>query len=89
MPCLLAILALLFPRVIIVLLYVFSGFFGGVFDSALVGLAGFIFLPVTLLAYTWLHNTQQLNGTFFFVVMGLAVAFDLGLLGGGAKSRQT
>jgi hypothetical protein len=52
MPCLLALFALFVPRVVIVLLWLFSTWFDAVFDTALWPLVGFIFAPTTLLWYT-------------------------------------
>lgn len=52
MPCLLAILALGTPRLVVVLLWLFSSWFSGIFAIALWPVLGFIFLPTTLLWYT-------------------------------------
>ena len=52
MACLLTLLALATPRVVVVLLWLFSSWFNGIFDSRLWPLLGFIFLPTTLLWYT-------------------------------------
>ena len=52
MPLLLAILALLAPRVGIVLLWLFTSWFDGLFAALLWPILGFIFLPTTLLWYT-------------------------------------
>lgn len=88
MPCLLVVLVLLFPRVAIALLYFLTNYFRGVFDTALLPLLGFLFLPVSLLAYTYLTKSGQPVDTFYLVVMIVAVVIDLGLLGGGARSRR-
>lgn len=90
MPCILAVLALLFPRVVILLLYFFTNFFHGLFDTVLIPVLGFIFLPLTLLAYAWLrHSGQPVGSLLFLVVMSLAVVIDLGLLGGGKHWRRS
>ena len=89
MPCLLALLALLFPRIAIVVLYFFTDFFQGVYNSLLLPLLGFIFLPITLLAYTWMVKINQPTDAFFLVVMVVAIVLDLGLLGGSARRRRT
>src|SRR5919109_1505790 len=52
MPLLLAILALLAPRIAIVLLWVLTTWFDGLFTSSMWPILGFIFLPTTLLWYT-------------------------------------
>ena len=88
MPCLLVALILLFPRVALALLYLFTNFFSGVYDTILIPLVGFILLPLTLLAYTYLSKTHHDVDSAFLVIMILAVVVDLGLLGGGYRSRQ-
>jgi hypothetical protein len=88
MPCLIGVLVLLFPRIAILLLYFFSRFFNGVYDTILIPLLGFIFMPLTLLAYTWLTNIRQPMDAMFFVVMFIAVIVDLGLVGGAHRSRR-
>ncbi len=52
MPCLLAIFALITPRLVILLCWFFSTWFKGIFPSLLWPILGFIFLPTTLLWYT-------------------------------------
>jgi hypothetical protein len=88
MPCLLAILILAFPRIAIALLYLFTHFFSGLFDGILIPLLGFLFLPLTLLAYAFMANSHQPHDTVFLVVMFVAVILDLGLIGGGHRLRQ-
>lgn len=82
MPCLLALLILLFPRIAIVLLYFFTSFFQGVYNGLLIPLLGFLFLPLTLIVYTYLHNTHAaMNDTTSLVALFIAVILDLGLVG--------
>lgn len=88
MPCLLAILIVAFPRVAIVLLYLFTNFFTGVYNSVLLPLAGFLLLPVTLIAYTYLQKSGSTDSTASLVILGVAVVLDLGLLGGGSRYRK-
>lgn len=52
MPCLFVLLALMAPRLVIVLLWLFTSWFRGVFDTVLWPILGFVFLPTTLLWYT-------------------------------------
>ena len=88
MPCLLALLIVLFPRIAIVILYLFTSFFTGVYETILLPLLGFIFLPVTLVAYTYLTKNHYPVDAVYLVIMIVAVAFDLGLLGGAHRSRK-
>jgi len=89
MPCLLALLALAFPRVAIVLLWLFTNFFTGVYTNVIIPVLGFLFLPLTLIVYTYIEKShpgpltmQQL--IFIFI----AVILDLGLIGGGTFRRR-
>lgn len=89
MTCLLLIVILLFPRLVLGLLWFFSNYltpaFGGQF---LVLLAGFIFLPLTTLVYAWeIHNRMPTAGVNLLWLL-LAVIIDLGGLGGGARHRR-
>lgn len=52
MPCALVALALFAPRVAVALLWYFTHWFDGLFTSLLWIVAGFIFLPTTLLWYS-------------------------------------
>ena len=88
MPCLLAILVLAFPRIAIVLLYFLTNFFKGVYDTVLIPLLGFIFMPLTLVAYTWLTKSGQPMDAFYLVVMFVAIIIDLGFIGGGDRIRR-
>lgn len=72
MPCLLTLLAFIAPRLVIVLLWLFSGWFR-VFDTLLWPILGFVFLPTTLLWYTAVQHWFGGQWTFWPVV-GLVVA---------------
>jgi len=87
MPCLLAVLIVAFPRIAILLLYFLTSFFNGVYSTVLVPLLGFIFLPVTLLAYTWLTKSGNPVDAFYLIVLLVAVILDLGFLEGGRRTR--
>lgn len=88
MPCLLAILITAFPRIAIILLYLLTNFFHGVYQSVLLPILGFLFLPLTLLVYTYLLRSHTPMGTMQFVIIFVAVILDLGLLG-AARRRSS
>jgi hypothetical protein len=73
MPCLLALLALITPRLVIVLLWLFTNWFSGVFPALLWPILGFLFLPTTLLWYTAVHHWFGGAWTLWPIV-GLVVA---------------
>jgi hypothetical protein len=82
-PCLVGILGLITPRVVIVLLVIFSDYIGRAFDSFLWPLLGFIFLPTTTLAWAWAQNTRGSVGGVHLIIVVIAVLLDLGFIGGG------
>jgi len=89
MPCALAIIALIFPRVLIAVLWFFTDWFNGVFQSLLWPVLGFIFLPVTTLWYSVvIKNYGGQWTTTNLVIMVIAVVIDMGSWGGGYKNRR-
>ena len=88
MPCLLLLLTLAFPRLVIVLLYLFSTFLQRAYNSLLIIVVGFIFLPLTTIVYAWTVNSHQPVQGIYLVAVIVAVLIDLGLLGHGARSRR-
>lgn len=89
MPCLLAAFALLMPRVVIVLLVIFSDWIGQAYITLLWPLLGFIFFPYTTLAYALaMHNNAGSVGGVYLVIVVIAVLLDLGAMGGGAATRR-
>jgi hypothetical protein len=88
MPCLLTVLALAAPRVVIVLLWLFTGWFRGIFDTALWPVLGFIFLPTTLLWFTAVQHWFGGQWTLWPVVgLVLALLVDVSPAGGRRARR--
>jgi len=50
-PCLLLIILLAFPRIALVLLFLFSNYLQRAYHGLILPLLGFLFLPLTTLAY--------------------------------------
>jgi hypothetical protein len=88
MPCILALLALAFPRVVIVLLWLFTNFFTGIYHGILIPVIGFIFLPLTLLVYTYFLRTHTALTVTQLVILVIAAIIDLGLVGHGAYRQR-
>ena len=81
MPLLLLVLAIVAPRVVLVVLAVFTSFLDAAYGGLLVPLVGFLLLPTTTLAYAWAVNAAGgVQGTFWLVVMGIALLFSLAVL---------
>ena len=87
MPCLLAVLALAFPRVIFFLLWLLTSFFRSI-PSMIMLILGFLLLPLTTIAYAYFTNTGHPRDAVFLVVIVVAALFDLGVLGHGATRRR-
>lgn len=88
MPCLLALLAVAFPRVAIVLLWLFSNFFNGVYHGILIPVLGFLFLPLTLIVYTYFGGTRSPMNGQELIFLAIAVIVDLGIVGGSTYGRR-
>jgi hypothetical protein len=87
MGCLIAVLGLLTPRVVMVLLWLFTNYLSRAFDTFIWPLLGFFFLPTTTLAYAVAQNSFDGLKGFGLLIFVLGVLIDFGLLGGGARSR--
>jgi hypothetical protein len=88
MPCLVALLAVAFPRIAIVLLWLFTNFFTGLYHGILIPVLGFLFLPLTLIVYTYFQRTHAAMNSTELVFLFIAVVVDLGLVGGGTFGRR-
>jgi hypothetical protein len=85
MPCLLTLVVLLFPRLILFLMWLFTSYLDHAYHGLLIPLLGFIFLPITTIVYAWMvNNGMPLNG-FNVVILIIAVLLDAGSHGGGAR----
>ena len=89
MPCLGVLIALMAPRFLIVLLWLFTSWFKGIFATALWPVLGFIFLPTTLLWYSavqhWFAGQWSL-----WPVVGLVIALlvDVSPAKGGRRRTR-
>jgi hypothetical protein len=88
MPCLIALLALISPRLALFFVFVFSNMLDRAFDGWLLPLLGFFLLPWTTLAYTvmWDTGTNTVDGFEVFIVI-LAFLADLASYAGGRSYR--
>lgn len=88
MPCLVAAFAFFFPRIAILLIVIFSDYIGAAYKTTIWPLLGFFFMPYTTLAYAWAINANGSVSGIYLIAVILAVLLDLGVLGGGARTRQ-
>ena len=84
MPCLLTIVILMFPRVILFLIWLFSNYLDRAYHGLLIPLLGFIFLPITTIAYAWMVNSGLQIAGVNLVILLIAVLLDLGSHGSSA-----
>jgi len=88
-PCLFLLIILLFPRIAMVLLWLFSTYLQRVYhDNFLLLILGFIFLPVTTIVYAWEINSGMPTQGINLLWLLIAVIIDLGGLGGGAHRQS-
>ncbi|HSJ57913.1 MAG TPA: hypothetical protein VLC95_12070 [Anaerolineae bacterium] len=84
--CLLALLAAGAPRLALVLMWLFTDLIGRAFDSFIVPLLGFIFLPLTTVIYVFVGPGGL--SVFDWILLAIGVIVDLGSYGGGAYGRR-
>jgi uncharacterized oligopeptide transporter (OPT) family protein len=88
MPCLLALLMVAFPRLAIVLLYLFTNYFVRPYHSLILLILGFLFLPLTTIVYAWIVNAREPVAGIYLVAIIVAVLADVGVLSGGEYNRR-
>jgi hypothetical protein len=88
MGCLVLLLAVISPRLALIVMALFSNILARSFDSWLLPLIGFFLLPWTTLAYAlvWQVGTNSVTGIEWAFVV-LAFLADLGSYAGGARGR--
>lgn len=89
MPCcILTLLTLLTPRIVLVLMFLFTHYLDRAYHGFLIPFLGFLFLPLTTIVYAWLVNSRHPIEGVYLVALVVAVVIDLGGIGGGHWSRQ-
>ena len=88
MPLLVGCLALAAPRFAIVLVVLFSNYIGRAYETVLWPLVGFVFMPLTTLAYAWAINSRGSVAGLHLVIVVIAVLMDLGVEGGSSSRRR-
>jgi hypothetical protein len=89
-PCLIALFALIGPRVALAFTWLFSDMIGRAIDSWIVAVLGFLLLPWTTLAYVVFYDVgagREVVGLEWFLV-GLAFVADIGSYVGGRWARD-
>lgn len=90
MGCILALLALVSPRLVLFLLWIFSDVLSRAFDSWVIPFLGFFLLPWTTLTYAafwdWGSGRHVVGFEWFFVV--LAFLIDVASYGQGRRVQS-
>ena len=89
MGCLIALFALISPRLALFALWIFTDMLGRAFEGWIVPLLGFFLLPWTTLAYAvmWSAGRNGIDG-FEWLIVIVAFLFDLGSLAQGRRERS-
>ena len=89
MGCLLVIAALITPRFIMFILWLFTDYLNHAFSSGWWGILGFLFLPTTSIGYAIAKNEFTAPGGGIeaagIIVIVLGVVLDLGLIGSSGR----
>ena len=88
MGCIIFLLILAFPRVSLILLFLFTTYLERAYHGLLLPLLGFLFLPLTTLVYAWIINSHYPTSGAYLLALIIAVIIDVGGLGGGAYHRR-
>lgn len=89
MPCLVLIVVLAFPRLVLVLMWLFTHYLQRAYHGLILPLLGFFFLPLTTLVYAWMVNNHRPMEGVNLVILIVAVLIDAGGLGGGEYHRRS
>ena len=88
MPCLIALIALLSPRLALFFILLFSNMIDRAFDGWVLPILGFFLLPWTTLAYAVMWDSSHRVYGFEWFIVGLAFLVDLASYFGGDRARR-
>jgi hypothetical protein len=86
MPCLLVLLIVGFPRLMLVLMWLFSSILDRAYHGMVIPLLGFLFLPITTIVYAWMASQGMPLDGFNLVILIIAVLLDAGSHGTSVRS---
>jgi len=88
MPCVILLLLLGLPRLAMLVTWLFSDYLARAYGGALLlPLLGFIFAPLTTLAWAWARNTYGAVQGLGLAAVVVAALLDLGLIGASRRRR--
>ena len=86
--CVLALFAMLSPRLAVFFVWLFTDRMSVAFDHWWMGFVGFLFLPWTTLAWTFCYAPVQHVSGFGWIIVILALVTDLGTYGGSSQMKR-
>ena len=88
MACLFALFASAFPRLALLIVWLFTPLVNRAFDTFIIPLLGIVFLPFTTLLYVFLYipGIGLTGWGWFWIVIG--VLLDMGAYGSSAASNR-
>ncbi len=88
MPCLVVLIALIFPRLAIFLVWLFGDYLENAYLTFLWPFLGFIFMPYTTLAYAAAVNENGGVSGIWLLLLIFAVLADLSSNGSSAAAKK-
>lgn len=86
--CILTLIALVTPRVAMVLILLLTDWFARAFDTVIWPVLGFLFMPYTTLAYMAAKlNAGEVSGGWLILLI-VAILVDVGHWGGGGHAAR-
>jgi len=76
------------PRAALVVLWLFTDRLSVAFDSAVVGILGFVFLPYTTVVYVLVYAPATGVSTLGWALVVVGIIADISSWGGGAYSQR-
>lgn len=88
MGCLVAIIAMVSPRLAVFLMWLFTDRLKIAFDSGVAGFLGFLFLPWTTLVYALVYAPFRGVSFLGWIFVAIALMADLGSYGSSARAQR-
>jgi hypothetical protein len=88
MGCIVFLIILAFPRLVLVLMFLFTNYLHKAYHGLLLPLLGFIFLPLTTIVYAYMINSGYPTSGPYLLILLIAVVIDVGGHGGAYSRRR-
>jgi hypothetical protein len=86
--CLLAIIGFFSPRLLLIILWIFTNFVDRAFDSWIVPALGLVFAPITTVVYVLVYSPVLGVSTLGWILVVFAVIADLGAYSGSYRGYR-